>query len=246
MIFQGFNLLSSKKVFENVAFPLELAKVPKEKIRERVDYLLKLVGLEEKKYTYPSRLSGGQMQRVGIARALANNPEVLLCDEATSALDPMTTNQILRLLKDINKKFNLTMVVVTHEMDVIKEICDYVTILENGKIVEEGRTIDVFSMPKHKTAKEFIDDPKGIPDIFKGRNLLRLSFSSESAVKPIIARLCKELDVEVNIISGKIDHIGQETIGKLVVDINGEKSKLPSIISYLEKNDVIVEVVKDE
>ncbi|MGF7185568.1 D-methionine transport system ATP-binding protein [Desulfitispora alkaliphila] len=156
MIFQHFNLLSSRTVYENVAFPLEIAGLSKEEIKTSVDELLSLVGLSEKSSSYPSELSGGQKQRVGIARALANEPKVLLCDEATSALDPETTQSILSLLKDINKKFGLTIVIITHEMHVIKDICDRVAIIDNGHIVEEAAVLKVFTEPQTEVAKKFV------------------------------------------------------------------------------------------
>ena len=155
MIFQSFNLFSSKTIFENIAYPLRLAKMSEEMIKLRVDELLSIVDLKDKKQTYPSQLSGGQKQRVGIARAIANNPDVLLCDEATSALDPKTTGQILDLLLDINKKTKLTIVVITHEMEVIKQICNKVAIIEHGKIIDSGRVIDLFSKPANEKTKHF-------------------------------------------------------------------------------------------
>lgn len=156
MIFQHFNLLSSRTVFDNIAFPLELAGASKEVIRSKVDSLLELVGLTDRQFNYPSQLSGGQKQRVGIARALASDPKILLCDEATSALDPQTTKSILELLKDINKRLGITIVIITHEMAVIKEICDRVAVIEGGVIKEQGRVIDVFTNPQSETMKEFV------------------------------------------------------------------------------------------
>ncbi len=246
MIFQGFNLLSSKTVFENVAFPLELSNFPKDEIEKKVISLLKLVGLEDKKHVYPSMLSGGQKQRVGIARALANDPDVLLCDEATSALDPKTTKQILDLLKDINKRLGLTMVVVTHEMEVIKEICDFVTILEGGRVIEEGSTIDVFSKPRMNITKDFVGVEHNIPKNLLDGKVLYLSFTDGSAGSPIISKIIKKFDVEVNILSGHIEYIDEKPIGKLSIKIDTNHNRLQDIIDYLEKNHVKTEVIVNE
>ncbi len=246
MIFQNFNLLNSKTVFENIAFPLRLSKVSENKVKERVEYLLELVGLVDKRDIYPSRLSGGQRQRVGIARALASNPNVLLCDEATSALDPKTTKQILSLLKDINKKLDLTMVVVTHEMEVIKEICSHVTILEGGEIIEEGNTIDIFSQPKHRTTKEFVDQTQKVPSAFLNNKILYLSFTKGSAGEPIISRLIKKFDIEVNILCGNIEYIGEKSVGRLTIEIDVSPETLQNIVAFLKDSDVEVEVIENE
>lgn len=244
MIFQSFNLLSSKTVFDNIAFPLRLSKVPESTVKEKVHSLLELVGLKDKEKAYPSMLSGGQKQRVGIARALANDPDVLLCDEATSALDPKTTKQILHLLKDINNSLGITIVVVTHEMEVIKEICDYVTILEDGEIIEEGSTTRIFSDPRNETTMHFVGSNHELPKEFKKGKVLYLSFIGDSAGKPIISKLIKEFDIEVNILSGNIEYIGGKPIGKLTVEVDTDCSKIPEVISYLENNNVKVEVIK--
>ena len=181
MIFQSFNLFSSKTIFENIAYPLRLAKMSEEMIKLRVDELLSIVDLKDKKQTYPSQLSGGQKQRVGIARAIANNPDVLLCDEATSALDPKTTGQILDLLLDINKKTKLTIVVITHEMEVIKQICNKVAIIEHGKIIDSGRVIDLFSKPANEKTKHFVEFDYNIPNEMIRGNLLSLTFTGDTA-----------------------------------------------------------------
>lgn len=246
MIFQSFNLLNSKTVFDNIAFPLRLSKVPESIIKEKVYSLLELVELKDKVHTYPSNLSGGQKQRVAIARALANDPEVLLCDEATSALDPKTTKQILALLKDINKKLNLTMIVVTHEMEVIKNICDYVTILEGGEIIEEGNTVDIFSNPKNITTKHFVGQIHNLTINFSNGKILYLSFTKDSARKPIITQLIKKFNLDINILFGNIEYIGESPIGKLILKINSNYHDLSEVISYLEANDVKVEVFENE
>lgn len=246
MIFQGFNLLSSKTVFENIAFPLRLSKVPETEIKEKVLSLLELVELSDKANSYPSQLSGGQKQRVGIARALANEPNVLLCDEATSALDPKTTKQILTLLKSINHSLGITIIVVTHEMDVIKEICDYVTILEGGKTIEEGNTIDIFSKPGNEVTKHFVESTSYIPKEFLKGIALNLSFMEGSAKEPIISKLMKKFDVDVNILSGQIEYIQNKPLGKLTIGISNLSNNLEDIISYLETYNVKAEVIVNE
>ena len=212
MIFQHFNLLSSATVYENVAFPLRLVNTPKEKIDKKVMELLELVGLADKASQYPSQLSGGQKQRVGIARALASEPKILLCDEATSALDPQTTKAILQLIRDINAKLKLTVVVITHEMQVIKDICDKVAVIDKGVIAEKGKVLDVFTNPQQPITKEFIsvllsnDLPVGFrerevhQEQFSGSILLiRITFIGESANEPVISRLIKNFDLNVGI-----------------------------------------------
>lgn len=246
MIFQGFNLLSSKTVFENIAFPLRLSKVSEDEIKKRVLALLELVELSDKVDSYPSQLSGGQKQRVGIARALANEPNVLLCDEATSALDPKTTKQILDLLKSINHSLGITIIVVTHEMDVIKEICDYVTILEGGQIIEEGNTIDIFSKPGNEVTKHFVESTAYIPKEFLKGIALNLSFMKESAKEPIISKLMKKFDIEVNILSGQLEYIQNQPLGKLTIGIDNLSNDLEDIISFLETYNVKAEVIANE
>ncbi|TCO74830.1 methionine ABC transporter ATP-binding protein [Marinisporobacter balticus] len=244
MIFQNFNLLHSKTVFENIAFPLRLLKTSEKTITEKVKKLLDLVELSDKAHVYPSQLSGGQKQRVGIARALANEPDVLLCDEATSALDPKTTKQILDLLKNINKELGLTIVVITHEMEVIKEICSHVAILEGGYIVEEGHTIDIFSKPGNAVTKHFVEQMQHLPEQYLEGKVLNLSFTEGSAGTPIISRLTKVFDIDVNILSGKIEYIQEKPIGKLTVQMHVDCHKLLDIITYFEENHVKVEVLK--
>jgi len=242
MIFQNFNLLSSKTVFENIAFPLRLSKISESHVKQRVYELLELVDLTDKVHAYPSQLSGGQKQRVGIARALVSNPEVLLCDEATSALDPKTTKQILSLLKDINQKLGLTMIIITHEMDVIKEICSHVAILENGFIIEQGNTLDIFSGPGNELTKHFVDQIQELPTRLQGSRVICLSFPEGSAGNPVISQLIRKFDVEINIISGKIEWIQDKPIGKLVVEIGADNHQLHQITKFLENNFVKVEV----
>lgn len=256
MIFQHFNLLSSRTVYENVAFPLELIGKSKSEIAAEVLPLLELVGLDDKKDQYPSQLSGGQKQRVGIARALANKPKVLLCDEATSALDPQTTKSILNLLKNINEKFHLTIVLITHEMQVIKEICDQVAVIENGLIIEQGPVLDIFTKPQSATTREFIRaiinydlpdillgtafSPSPLPD---GSLVLRLSFLGRSAEEPIIAGMIRRFNVDTSILYGNIDHIQSTPFGTLIVELSGEQSNIQSALHYLRTKDLGIEVI---
>lgn len=251
MIFQHFNLLSSRTVFGNVAFPLEITGVPKAEIKERVLELLELVGLEDKAHSYPSQLSGGQKQRVGIARALANRPQVLLCDEATSALDPETTTAVLDLLQDINRKMGLTILLITHEMLVIQQICDRVAVIENGQIVECGPVLDVFTAPKTAQARRLVRGviEIDIPQELLARHsnghstLLKISFIGTSAGKPIMADLMQRFPVVVNILFGRIDHIKDTPFGTLVVELSGEDEALEDAKAYLAQQDLQLEVL---
>lgn len=256
MIFQHFNLLSSATVYENIAFPLKLAGTSKEVIEQKVLPLLDLVGLKEKRDMYPSQLSGGQKQRVGIARALASEPKVLLCDEATSALDPQTTKSILELLKDINEKLQLTIVIITHEMQVIKEICDKVAVIEGGRIIEEGSTLDVFMNPQQATTRDFISTiiSRELPTAYRGipfhqeyrsdsRLVLRLCFLGESADDPVICNMIRHCNVEVRIMYGNIDHIKTTTYGRLMVEINGTEEEIEKSIKFLRRQDLGIEVL---
>ncbi len=250
MIFQHFNLLSSRTVAGNVAYPLEIAGLSKEEQNKRVDELLKLVGLTSKKDVYPTSLSGGEKQRVGIARALANHPEVLFCDEATSALDPRTTKEILDLLKTINKKLGVTIVLITHDMEVIKRVCHKVAVIEGGEIVEEGLVSEVFSEPKHPTTKHFIQGASHeIPEEFfkppsPDRKLLRLKFKGTAASDPVISQIVKKFNVDANILLGWIDHLQTTTVGTLIVELTGTPEGISGTIDYLEKNKVRYEVLQ--
>ena len=258
MIFQHFNLMKSRTVFENIAYPLRGSGLSKEEIRGKVLSLLKLVELEDKESAYPSQLSGGQKQRVGIARALANDPKVLLCDEATSALDPQTTKSILRLLKEVNKKLNLTIVVITHEMHVVKEICTRVAVMEKGRIVEEGNIFKVFSEPKQEITRNFIEstsilsninylieDKSSVVEIREDEKILKLKYLENSTTEPIISIISREFNVDANIIFGNVEIIEDAPLGGLIVIIRGEEEKVRNVIKYLEKNNVEVEVIKD-
>jgi len=253
MIFQHFNLLSSRTVAENVAFPLEIAKVPAAKRRQAVTELLELVGLSDKANVYPAQLSGGQKQRVGIARALANQPRVLLCDEATSALDPETTKSVLQLLKSINEQFNLTIVVITHEMPVIQEICDLVAVLEHGTVQECGPVIDVFTRPQAEATKRMLrgsitaNIPPEIlsrPSQGNGpRRLLKLSFVGERAHQPIISQMVQNYHVDANILFGRIDQMKDLPFGMLVIELVGEEDSLSQAVDFLKRQQVELEVL---
>ena len=253
MIFQHFNLLWSRTVRENIAFPLEIAGVPKEKRMKRVDELIKLVGLEGRENSYPSQLSGGQKQRVGIARALANEPKVLLCDEATSALDPQTTDSILDLLVDINKRLGLTIVLITHEMHVIRKICHRVAVMENGKIVEIGPVLEVFKNPKQPVTKRFVQqvtEPEESKETishllkrYKDGKIVKLTFIGDSAEQPIIAKLIRNFPIDVNIVQGKVSQTQNGAYGTLFIQIQGSEQDVQKAISFLQTQHVESEVI---
>lgn len=256
IIFQHFNLLSSRNVFDNVAEILKMNRVPKDVIKQKVEDLLRLVGLEDKANAYPSQLSGGQKQRVGIARALATDPEILLCDEATSALDPQTTESILELLLDINRKFNLTILLITHEMQVIKKICDRVAIMENGLIIEQGTVLDVFSNPQQPTTRNFIktifDDEVPKEMLAKLKNagpsskILRVSFRGDAALDPVLGTLSARFPVSTNLLYGSITSIKGTALGILLIHISGEEQAVQEGISYLRQSVYSVDVVSKE
>lgn len=254
MIFQHFNLLWSRTVRKNIAFPLEIAGVPIEERKERVEELMKLVGLEGRGESYPSQLSGGQKQRVGIARALANNPSVLLCDEATSALDPKTTDSILELLVNINKKLGLTIVLITHEMHVIRKICNRVAVMESGKIVEEGPVLDVFRQPTQEMTKEFVkqvtepeetlETIKHLLEATKTGKIVQLTFVGGDAEKPIITKIIRKFNVEINILQGKISQTQEGAYGTLFIGIDGDDNEIENVIAFIRQERVQVEVIE--
>ncbi|MHC5232203.1 methionine ABC transporter ATP-binding protein [Brucella sp. LJL56] len=255
MIFQHFSLLSSRTAYENVALPLELAGVDYSKIRGRVNDLLDLVGLKEKADAYPSELSGGQKQRVGIARALALEPSVLLSDEATSALDPETTEQILSLLKDINRRLGLTIVLITHEMDVVRQIADHVTVLDGGRVVESGGTFDVFAFPRSAIARSFLasivahDLPSEVSQrllrepIAGSDPVLRIIFSGEAAHAPVVATLVRRFGINPNILHGRIDYIAGQPLGIMTLVAEGASANLADVRSYLSSLNLHGEVI---
>ncbi|MDP7979236.1 methionine ABC transporter ATP-binding protein [Bacillus sp. WLY-B-L8] len=253
MIFQHFNLLWSRTVRENIAFPLEIAGVTKEKRNQRVDELIRLVGLEGRGDAYPSQLSGGQKQRVGIARALANNPKVLLCDEATSALDPETTDQILDLLLDINKRLGLTIVLITHEMHVIQKICNRVAVMEKGKIVESGSVLDVFRNPQQDITKRFVkqitdseDADEAIEHLaekYPEGKVVKLQFIGDAVERPVLQELMKQDGVEVSILQGNIAQTTNGAYGSLIVHLNGDEDVVAKAIATIEQEQVELEVI---
>ncbi|MCM3123959.1 MULTISPECIES: methionine ABC transporter ATP-binding protein [unclassified Mesobacillus] len=255
MIFQHFNLLWSRTVAENISFPLEIAGVPKTERDKRVKELITLVGLEGRGDAYPSQLSGGQKQRVGIARALANNPKVLLGDEATSALDPQTTDQILDLLVDINKRLGLTIVLITHEMHVIRKICHRVAVMEGGKIVETGPVLDVFKNPQQPITKRFVqqvtepEETKETVDHLLERypqgRVIQLTFVGEGAEQPLITNLIRQFAITVNIVQGKISQTQNGSYGTLFIHLDGEEEELARAIEFIGQHEVGVEVISN-
>ncbi|GAD30647.1 methionine ABC transporter ATP-binding protein MetN [Photobacterium leiognathi] len=255
MIFQHFNLLSSRTVFDNVALSLELANTDKATIKAKVTELLALVGLEDKHLSYPSNLSGGQKQRVAIARALASDPKVLLCDEATSALDPATTHSILELLQEINRKLNLTILLITHEMDVVKRICSEVAIIGSGKLVEQGAVGDIFSHPKTELAKDFIRSTLdlSIPADYQARMtptqvensfpLIRLEFTGASVDAPLISQVTRKFNLDISILSSDMDYAGGVKFGLMLAEFFGDHTAVNDAVDFLRQNKVNVEVL---
>ncbi len=255
MIFQHFNLLSSRTVSGNIALPLELAGAEKKRIHSKVSELLKLVGLADKADVYPANLSGGQKQRVAIARALACEPKVLLCDEATSALDPATTQSILMLLKKINKQLNITMLLITHEMDVVKNICHEVAIIGDGSLVEKGTVGEIFAHPKTDLARQFIRSTLdlSIPDDYQQRlhsqrvknsyPLVRLEFTGNSVDAPVISQIARQFNIDVSILSSDLDYAGGVKFGMMVAEIFGTAEDAKAAMNYLQQHNVKVEVL---
>ncbi|WP_139892265.1 methionine ABC transporter ATP-binding protein [Bacillus sp. D386] len=255
MIFQHFNLLWSRTVSENIEFPLEIAGVPSKVRKERVKELVSLVGLDGRENAYPSQLSGGQKQRVGIARALANNPQVLLCDEATSALDPQTTDDILDLLVDINKRLGLTIVLITHEMHVIRKICHRVAVMEMGKVVESGKVLDVFKKPNAPITKRFVQqvtEPEETKETiehllaeYPTGKVVQLSFIGESAETPVLSEVIRSYKINVNILQGKISQTQHGSYGTLFIHVDGDAAEVVKAIDYLHNQEIGVEVISE-
>ena len=249
MIFQHFNLLSSRTVEENVAFALEIANWNKNEIKERVAMLLDIVGLSDKAKYYPSQLSGGQKQRVSIARALANNPDILLSDEATSALDPKTTKSILELIKKIQQKFSLTVVMITHQMEVVKEVCNRVAIMSDGRIVEEGGVHHIFADPKNEITKELISYVHQQTDTeidylhHRGKKIVKVKFLGTSTQEPIISKVIKEYGIDISVLGGTIDKLATMNIGHLYLELDGNLDTQTKAIELMQTMDVIVEVI---
>lgn len=253
MIFQHFNLLESKTVYENIAIPLVLIKKNKQVIKQKVYELLEFVGLSDKADSYPKELSGGQKQRIGIARALANDPDILLCDEATSALDPQTTQSILELIKKINDQYKITVVLITHEMHVIEQICHKVAVMEKGKIIEHGNVLDVFGHPKHKTTQNFVSSvindqiPAGVVEnlleIEGDKNnikLFKLEFLGRSASEPVMNSLILQQKVVVNILFAHMSEIEKTVLGSMFVQLKGSDSNIEQSVHFLREHGVNV------
>ena len=258
MIFQHFNLMNTLSVFDNVAFPLKKSGKTKSEIEEKVLSLLELVGLEDKVNSYPRQLSGGQKQRVAIARALANGPDVLLCDEATSALDPKTTYSILELLQKVNVQLGITIVIITHEMQVVKEICNKVAVMEEGEVIEQGSVLEIFTNPERDLTKDFIDTAthinQGIETVLsheqllnlqEGDYLVKISFVGASTGEPLITKLSTQFQVAANILFANVEIIQDTPVGTLLVGLSGEKSGIENALSYIKEQGVSVDVLEE-
>ena len=258
MIFQHFNLMPSRTVFGNVAYPLRGSGLSREQIADKVHRLLELVGIGDKAEAYPKQLSGGQKQRVAIARALANDPNVLLCDEATSALDPQTTKAILRLLKNLNEKLGITVVIITHEMAVVKEICDRVAVMEHGRVVEQGEVFNVFADPRQEITRSFIhttsnlrkieeliEEDSPVVQLKPGELIVRLSYIQRNVSEPLISTVSRKFDIVLNIIFSDIAIVQNAPIGGTVAIISGERAQITQAIAYLIEKNVGVEVIRD-
>lgn len=255
MIFQHFNLLNNLTVIDNVIFPIKKDKsLTKEEKRQKALELLDTVGIKDKADSYPSELSGGQQQRCAIARALASEPEILLCDEATSALDPKTTKQILKLLKDLNDKLKLTIVIITHQMDVVKDLCNKCAVMQDGKVIESGSTLDIFSNPKNKLTREFVETSTNISEtieevksnigILKDDEVLaKLSYLGQSTTEPIINELFEKFGVRTNILAGNIEFINGTPVGNLIVSFKGDDDKLVEVSTYLKDKGTNLEIL---
>ena len=258
MIFQQFNLFATRPVLENVAFPLKYRGMRRQDIRKKAEKLLRFVELEDKKDAYPSQLSGGQKQRVAIARALASAPKVLLCDEATSALDPQTTGSILKLLRRLNTELGITIVIITHQMQVVKEICGRVAVMENGRVVEEGDVFSVFANPQQPVTRSFIDTTTNLSQIHTlieegasitqlkpGECIIRMKYLERSASEALVSQISRRFSVDLNIICGSVDMIGSNPLGGLIVIASGGAENIGRMIDYLREKNVEVEVLSD-
>lgn len=241
MIFQHFNLLMQRNVLENICFPMEIAGVGKKEAEKKALSLLETVGMEEKAKAYPAQLSGGQKQRVAIARVLSNNPEILLCDEATSALDPQTTKSILELLKQINETLGITIVVITHEMSVIQEICNKVAVLETGHVVETGTVEELFRAPKTEQAKKLVYTGTPLVEIMKGEREIRITFEEESAFEPVIGNLILEFQTPVNILYANTKNINGKAAGEMILQLPEESDVADRMIGYFHSKNIKVE-----
>ena len=259
MIFQHFNLMPSRTIFGNVAYPLRGSGLSKDEIKEKVHHLLELVGISEKENAFPSQLSGGQKQRVAIARALANDPNILLCDEATSALDPQTTKSILKLLQQLNQTLGITVVVITHEMAVVKEICNRVAVMDHGDVVEEGEVFHVFASPKEPLTRSFIKTTSNLQKIEeliaadspvvatkKGELIVRLSYVEKNTSEPLISTVTQKFGIILNIVFADVEIVQNAPIGGTVAIVSGESSRIDEALQYLRDKNVGVEVIKDD
>lgn len=245
MIFQHFNLLMQRNVLDNVCFPLEIAGVARKEAKKRAQELLETVGLSEKAKAYPAQLSGGQKQRVAIARVLANNPKILLCDEATSALDPQTTKSILRLLKEINQKYGITIVVITHEMAVIQEICSRVAVLDHGNLVEEGTVEELFRAPRTEEARKLILTESAHIHEMKGERMIRVTFGGKSAFEPFIGNVILKYKTPLNILYANTKSINGNAEGEMILQLPESKEIADCMIAYFKEKELGVEEVKD-
>lgn len=248
MIFQGFNLLKTATVYDNVMIPLKLMGLDKAEAKKRVDKYLDIVGLADRKKTHPAQLSGGQKQRVAIARALAQEPSILLSDEATSALDPETTDSILDLLLKVNQELGITILLITHEMNVIQKICDYVHVMEDGDVIEQGSTIDLFTKPKHQTTKRFLNtlsqrqlSDSLINELNVSGLVVRLTFIGDVTGEPLLATVTDKFKAKPNILSANIIELKNGIIGNIVVHLAGNKKENDAVLTYLKEQDVMIE-----
>ena len=258
MIFQHFNLMPSRNVFDNVAFPLKYSCLSKKLISEKVHQLLELVEIDEKAKNYPDQLSGGQKQSVAIARVLANDPDILLCDEATSALDPTTTRSILKLLKKLNKELNLTIVIITHQMEVIKDICQHVAVMENGVIVEQNSVFNIFANPHSEVTKRFtratsnltkidqmIAEDSPVIHLQHGEKLVRFSYVKKDVSEPLISATSRLYDITMNIIFAEIDFVQDSPIGGTIAIVSGEQTAIERGLEHIRFEGVGVEILKE-
>lgn len=259
MIFQHFNLMNSRTIIGNVAYPLKRSSLSKEEINKKAMHLLKLVGIEEKAYNYPRELSGGQKQRVGIARALANDPDILLCDEATSALDPKTTTSILELLKQLNEDMGLTIVLITHQMDVVKQICNKMAVMDSGRIVETGSILNVFAKTKEPITKQFINTASQLDKTIQAlidsgefqkfpenSQLVKLSYIGSSATEPLLVTVYENFQVKTNILYGNVENLDNTPFGNLLVLLEGKAEAIEASKEFLISKGVLIETLKKE
>lgn len=256
MIFQHFNLLNNISVIDNVIFPIRKEKISKEEKIKKAQKLLDLVGIGDKANSFPRELSGGQKQRCAIARALASDPEILLCDEATSALDPKTTKQILKLLGEIKEKIDLTIVIITHQMEVVKDLCNKVTVMQDGKVIEKGTTLEIFSNPKHKLTKEFVETSTNVNQTLeevknnlkvlkKDEFLVKLSYVGEATTEPVINEIYEKFKVKTNVLAGNIEFITNVPVGNLIVTFKAQRENIDKAIEYLIAGGTNVKLLGD-